>query len=184
MVTEYSRKALSGRLVWLMYIATGLLFLAAMYGFWNLWAGYNGFFTPYLIAQNNLPAWTATMLPASYFLIGMISILTIFMTLSDKVNQRLLFGISAALHVLGMALLAIFGVLLVVMMIFRPGGVIGFNFGMGLGLNEKSSFSIGYDHSSVGRLRLNGAATPDSVRVQLGTLVLGYSYRLHNRPPF
>jgi MFS transporter, SP family, inositol transporter len=86
-----------------------MLFLAAMYGFWNLWAGYNGFFTPYLIAQNHLPAWTATMLPASYFLIGMISILTIFMTLSDKVNQRLLFGISAALHVVGMALLAIFG---------------------------------------------------------------------------
>ena len=86
-----------------------MLFLAAMYGFWNLWAGYNGFFTPYLIAQNHLPAWTATMLPASYFLIGMISILTIFMTLSDKVNQRLLFGISAVLHVIGMALLAIFG---------------------------------------------------------------------------
>jgi inositol transporter-like SP family MFS transporter len=86
-----------------------MLFLASMYGFWNLWAGYNGFFTPYLIAQNNLPAWTATMLPAGYFLIGMISILTIFMTLSDKVNQRLLFGISAALHVVGMALLAVFG---------------------------------------------------------------------------
>lgn len=86
-----------------------MLFLASMYGFWNLWAGYNGFFTPYLIAQNNLPAWTATMLPASYFLIGMFSILGIFMTLSDKVNQRLLFGISAALHVIGMALLAIFG---------------------------------------------------------------------------
>ncbi|MES2337191.1 MAG: MFS transporter [Pseudomonadota bacterium] len=86
-----------------------MLFLAAMYGFWNLWAGYNGFFTPYLIAQNNLPAWTATMLPASYFLIGMVSILTIFMTLADRIDQRLLFGISAALHVVGMALLAVFG---------------------------------------------------------------------------
>jgi inositol transporter-like SP family MFS transporter len=86
-----------------------MLFLASMYGFWNLWAGYNGFFTPYLIAQNNLPAWTATMLPASYFLIGMFSIFGIFMTLADKVNQRLLFGISAAMHVAGMALLAIFG---------------------------------------------------------------------------
>ncbi len=86
-----------------------ILFLATMYGFWNLWAGYNGFFTPYLIEQNNLPAWTATMLPASYFLIGMFSILGIFMTLSDKVNQRTLFGISAVLHVFGMALLAIFG---------------------------------------------------------------------------
>ena len=86
-----------------------ILFLAAMYGFWNLWAGYNGFFTPYLIRENNLPAWAETVLPASYFLVGMVSILAIFMTLSDKVNQRLLFGISAALHVVGMALLAVFG---------------------------------------------------------------------------
>lgn len=86
-----------------------VLFLAAMYGFWNLWAGYNGFFTPYLIRENNLPAWAETMVPASYFLIGMLSILAIFMTLSDKVNQRSLFGISAALHVIGMALLAVFG---------------------------------------------------------------------------
>jgi hypothetical protein len=61
----------------------------------------------------------------------------------------------------------------------QPGGVIGFNFGMGLGLNEKSSFSIGYDHSSVGRTLLNGDAAGDSVRVQLGTLLLGYSYRLN-----
>ena len=86
-----------------------MLFLAAMYGLWNLWAGYNGFFTPYLIEQNNLPQWTATMLPAAYFLIGMFSIGGIFMTLSDRVNQRLLFGISAVMHVVGMALLAIFG---------------------------------------------------------------------------
>jgi inositol transporter-like SP family MFS transporter len=49
------------------------------------------------------------MLPASYFLIGMLSIWGIFMRLSDRVNQRLLFGISAVLHVAGMALLAIFG---------------------------------------------------------------------------
>ena len=60
----------------------------------------------------------------------------------------------------------------------RPGGVLGFNFGMGLSLNERSSFSIGYDHASVGRTKQNGVAPPDSVRVQLGTLLLGYSYRL------
>jgi inositol transporter-like SP family MFS transporter len=86
-----------------------MLFLAGMYGLWNLWAGYNGFFTPYLIEQNHQPERTATKLPASYFLIGMFSIFGIFMTLSDKVNQRLLFGISAVMHVVGMALLAIFG---------------------------------------------------------------------------
>ena len=86
-----------------------VLFLAGMYGMWNLWAGYNGFFTPYLIRANNLPVWAETVVPASYFLIGMISILVIFMTLSDRVNQRVLFGTSAVLHVIGMALLAIFG---------------------------------------------------------------------------
>lgn len=59
-----------------------------------------------------------------------------------------------------------------------PGGVLGFNFGMGLALNERSSFSIGYDHSSIGRVRQNGRAIADSVRLQLGTLLLGYSYRL------
>lgn len=59
-----------------------------------------------------------------------------------------------------------------------PGAVLGFNFGMGLALNEKSSFSIGYDHSAVGRTELNGQTVPGSVVTQLGSLLLGYSYRL------
>ena len=59
-----------------------------------------------------------------------------------------------------------------------PGDVVGFNFGMGLALNEKASFSVGYDHSSVGRTENNGQVVPGSVRTQLATLLLGYSYRL------
>ena len=59
-----------------------------------------------------------------------------------------------------------------------PGGIFGFNFGMGLGINERSSFSIGYDHASVGKTKVGGQAAAESVRVQLGTLLLGYSYRL------
>ena len=86
-----------------------VLYLVAMYGMWNLWAGYNGFFTPYLIEQNHLPQWAATVVPASYFGVGMISIFAIFMKLADKVNQRMLFATSAVLHVIGMALLAVFG---------------------------------------------------------------------------
>jgi len=86
-----------------------ILYLCTMYGMWNLWAGYNGFFTPYLIEQNHLPLWAATVVPAGYFGVGMLSIYFIFMRLSDRVNQRLLFGISAAMHVAGMALLAVFG---------------------------------------------------------------------------
>lgn len=90
------------------HLAT-VLYLVTMYGMWNLWAGYNGFFTPYLIEQNHLPEWAATVVPASYFFVGMLSIYFIFMKLSDKVNQRTLFAISAILHVVGMALLALFG---------------------------------------------------------------------------
>jgi hypothetical protein len=61
----------------------------------------------------------------------------------------------------------------------KPGDVIGFNFGMGLSLNDRSSFSIGYDHASVGKLKQNGVTAPNSVRTQLGTLLLGYSQRIN-----
>jgi hypothetical protein len=63
----------------------------------------------------------------------------------------------------------------------KPGDVFGFNFGMGLALNEKASFSIGYDHNSVGRTKQGGQVLPGSVRIQLGTLLLGYSYRLSDQ---
>jgi len=62
-----------------------------------------------------------------------------------------------------------------------PGGVFGFNFGMGLALNDKASFSLGYDHNSVGRTKQAGRAVPGSVRMQLGTLLVGYSYRLTDK---
>lgn len=62
-----------------------------------------------------------------------------------------------------------------------PGGVFGVNFGIGLALNEKASFSLGYDHSSIARTRLNGAPVSGAVRTQLGTLLLGYSYRLSEK---
>ncbi|TFW19238.1 acetate kinase [Massilia arenosa] len=62
-----------------------------------------------------------------------------------------------------------------------PGGVLGFNVGLGLALNDKAALSIGYDHNSVGRMRQNGVVVPGSVRTQLGTLLIGYSYRLSDR---
>ena len=59
----------------------------------------------------------------------------------------------------------------------KAGDIIGFNFGMGLAINERSSFSIGYDHASVGKTKINAENAPLAQRVQLGTLLLGYSYR-------
>lgn len=60
----------------------------------------------------------------------------------------------------------------------QPGDIWGFNIGMGLALNEKSSFSIGYDQSIVLPTHQNGQTVPGSVRVVLGTLLVGYSYRI------
>lgn len=60
----------------------------------------------------------------------------------------------------------------------KPGAVLGVNFGVGLALNEKASISFGYDHSSIARTRQNGVPAPGSVRTQLGTLLVGFSYRL------
>ncbi|KRC04421.1 acetate kinase [Hydrogenophaga sp. Root209] len=59
----------------------------------------------------------------------------------------------------------------------KPGNVWGINFGMGLALNERSSFSVGVDLNSVGRTKQNGVPVASSVRTQLSSLLLGYSYR-------
>ena len=61
------------------------------------------------------------------------------------------------------------------------GDIIGFNFGMGLALNERAAVSFGYDQSIVDRTKQNGEDAPGAVRVVLGTLVIGGSYRLSER---
>jgi hypothetical protein len=63
----------------------------------------------------------------------------------------------------------------------EPGDVVGFNFGVGLALNDKALMSFGYDHSSVARTRQNGLPVPGSVRTQLGTLLVGFSYRINDK---
>lgn len=63
----------------------------------------------------------------------------------------------------------------------KPGDVLGMNVGMGLALNDRSSFSIGIDLSSIGRTKQNGVTVSGSVRSQLATLMLGYSHRYTDR---
>ena len=62
-----------------------------------------------------------------------------------------------------------------------PGDAVEFNFGMGFALNEKSAFSLGYDHIVVGRDMVNGAVAPLSQVTQLATLLVGYSYRISDK---
>jgi hypothetical protein len=66
----------------------------------------------------------------------------------------------------------------------EPGGIFGINFGMGLALNDKSSLSMGVDLNSVGRTRQNGAPVQGSVRTQLASLLMGYSYRYSDKTSF
>lgn len=61
------------------------------------------------------------------------------------------------------------------------GDIIGFNVGVGLALNERAAISIGYDHNIVQRSQQNGSDLPGSVRVVLGTLMLGGTYRISER---
>ncbi len=63
----------------------------------------------------------------------------------------------------------------------EPGDIFGFNFGMGLALNERASFSIGYDQSIIWPTKQNGQTVPGSVRITQGSLLVGYSYRFSDR---
>jgi MFS transporter, SP family, inositol transporter len=88
---------------------TSVLGLVGMYGFWNLWAGTNGFFFPYILKTVGAATqFEAVAIQALSFAIGMASIYFVFMRLADKVNQRSLFLWSAIIQTVGMALLIFF----------------------------------------------------------------------------
>ncbi|MEF3076599.1 transporter [Methylobacter sp. Wu1] len=59
---------------------------------------------------------------------------------------------------------------------FDPGDAVGLSFGMGFGLNERSSFSLGYSHKHVFRSDINGAPVSDS-ELDIGQLLVGYSFK-------
>jgi hypothetical protein len=62
-----------------------------------------------------------------------------------------------------------------------PGDITQFNFGMGLALNERASFSMAYDHAILQKPKQNGITPPLAQTVQLGQLLFGYSYKLSSR---
>ena len=61
-----------------------------------------------------------------------------------------------------------------------PGSAIHFSFGLGFGINEASSFSIGYDYSSFSPQLINGVAQVGT-SLQIGSVLIGYSYRFNDR---
>src|SRR5262245_27675976 len=85
-----------------------MLFLVGMYGIWNLWAGTNGFFFPYILRTVGSQSQAASVaMQAAGFFVAMLSIAFVFMRYADKVNQRALFAASAIIQIAGMALLAL-----------------------------------------------------------------------------
>lgn len=58
----------------------------------------------------------------------------------------------------------------------NPGDEISFNFGMGLALNDRSSFSLGYQHVFIRKSSYNGHFPTDETTTQLGQLLFGYAY--------
>ncbi|MEV8519811.1 acetate kinase [Dyella marensis] len=63
----------------------------------------------------------------------------------------------------------------------QVGDVVDFSVGMGLALNEKASFSIGYDQSWVGVTKQNNRTVAGSAKTVLGTLLIGGSYRFNDK---
>ncbi|BCL76464.1 hypothetical protein JHS3_22000 [Jeongeupia sp. HS-3] len=61
-----------------------------------------------------------------------------------------------------------------------PGDVVQLAIGMGFGINERSSFSLSYDHSIITKTKINGEIPSGSTFVQVGILQLGLSYRLNS----
>lgn len=64
----------------------------------------------------------------------------------------------------------------------NPGNALGINFGLGLALNDKLSFSVGFQNFSVFPPTQSGNVTtqlPATSTVQVGTLSIGASYQLN-----
>jgi len=86
-----------------------MAFLIGMYGIWNLWAGTNGFFFPYILRTVGSQTQAMSVgLQALGFFLGVVSIYFVFMRYSDHFNQRKMLGLSFLIQVIGMSLLVIF----------------------------------------------------------------------------
>ncbi len=86
-----------------------MVFLIGMYGIWNLWAGTNGFFLPFILRTVGSESQAMSVaIQCVSFAAGIASIFFVFMRLVDRVDQKMLFGAGALLQIIGMLLIALF----------------------------------------------------------------------------
>jgi inositol transporter-like SP family MFS transporter len=86
-----------------------MAFLVGMYGIWNLWAGTNGFFFPFILhTVGSQTLAVSDGLQAASFFLGVLSIYFVFMRYSDRLDQRKMLASSFVVQIIGMGLLAVF----------------------------------------------------------------------------
>jgi MFS transporter, SP family, inositol transporter len=86
-----------------------MLFLIGMYGLWNLMAGTNGFYLPYILRTVGAEGQAMSVgLQCLYFGLTAVAVALVFMPLADRVDQRRLFLAGAGMQVAGMLLFSLF----------------------------------------------------------------------------
>lgn len=88
-----------------------LLMLLGVYGFWNLFAGTNGFYLPLFLQEYGSLSEAASIgMQCLYFGLTIAATLCVFIPLVDRVDRRVLFAVGSLSTLLGAALLAAFSV--------------------------------------------------------------------------
>lgn len=65
----------------------------------------------------------------------------------------------------------------------NPGDTLGLSFGLGFGINERSSYSLGYSHKHVLESEIDGNAIEGST-LDIGQLLVGYSFKYTPKTTF
>jgi hypothetical protein len=60
----------------------------------------------------------------------------------------------------------------------EPGNTFGFNFGMGFSMNERTSFSVGWEQYIIAKTKVAGSYPPGAQSTTLGSLLFGASYKM------
>jgi len=107
-----------------------LLLLAGTYGIWNLHAGTNGFFFPYIMRTVGAQTQAQALgLQALGFVLGITGAVLVFMRLADRSSQRGLFGAGITLQAAAVVLIAVFPLGSLVAMAYVILGGLGAGFG-------------------------------------------------------
>jgi MFS transporter, SP family, inositol transporter len=86
-----------------------LAFLTGMYGLWNLMAGTNGFYLPFILRTVGSQSQAMSVgLQCLSFLLVALGVAFVFMRYVDRVNQKRLFMVGAVLQIFALLLFAIF----------------------------------------------------------------------------